>query len=111
MIDLTYGHAQGVNEGIFKALETVELPCPNKGKKAGAIKLIKYRVNQELDQSCEQYMAVVHCITHNLELAVCDWKKGFPYLDTFEETLKGLFRFYNYSPKKRRAIWYCCFFR
>ena len=38
-------------------------------------KFIKDRVNKELDQSCEQYMAVVHCIAHNLELAGCDSKK------------------------------------
>ena len=121
MVDLTYGHAQGVSEGIFKALEMVELPCPllawkligintdgasvNMGKKAGAIKLIKDRIDEELDQSCEQYMAVVHCIAHNLELAVCDSKKGCPYLDKFEETLKGIFRFYYYSPKKRRELY------
>ena len=28
MVDLSYGHAKGVTEGIFKILETVELPCP-----------------------------------------------------------------------------------
>ena len=121
MVDLTYGHVQGVSEGIFKALEMVELPCPllarkligintdgasvNMGKKAGAIKLIKDRIDEELDQSCEQYMTVVHCIAHNLELAVCDSKKGCPYLDKFEETLKGIFRFYYYSPKKRRELY------
>ena len=37
----------------------------NMGKKAGAIKLIKDRIDEELDQSCEQYMTVVHCIAHN----------------------------------------------
>ena len=120
IVDLTYGHAQGVTDGIFKALESAEMPCEilagkligintdgasvNMGKKAGAIKLIKDRLNDQMDHSCENYMTVVHCIAHNLELAVCDSKKGCPYLDKFEETLKGIFRFYYYSPKKRREL-------
>ena len=120
IVDLTYGHAQGVTDGIFKALESVEMPCEilagkliginrdgasvNMGKKAGAVKLIKDRLNDQMDHSCENNMTVVHCIAHNLELAVCDSKKGCPYLDKFEEILKGIFRFYYYSPRKRREL-------
>ena len=121
IVDLTHGHAQGVKDGVFKALETVDLPCDilarkligintdgasvNMGKKGGAVKLIKDKLNEELDQNCDQYMTVVHCIAHNLELAVCDSKQGCPYLDKFEETVKGIFRFYYYSPKKRRELY------
>ena len=36
---------------------------------------------------------------------MCDSKKGCPYLDKFEETLKGIFRFYYCSPKKRRELY------
>ena len=75
------------------------------GKKGGAVKLIKDKLNEELDQNWDQCMTVVHCIAHNLELAVCDSKKGCPYLDKFEETVKGIFRFYYYSPKKRRELY------
>ena len=49
-------------------------------------------------------MTVIHCIAHNLELAVCDSKKDCQYLKTFESVLKGIFHFYYYSPKKRREL-------
>ena len=91
IVDLTYGHDQGVTDGVFKALESVEPsgePCEvlagkligintdgasvNMGKKVGAVKFIKDRLNDQMDHSCENYMIVVHCIAHNSELAVCD---------------------------------------
>ena len=69
------------------------------------MKLIKDEINGQLqDHTCDNYMTVVHCIAHNLELAVCDSKKGCGYLDKFEDILKGIFMFYYYSPKKRKLF-------
>lgn len=47
---------------------------------------------------------ILHCVAHNLELAVLDAVKTVPYLETFHETIRQVFKFYYYSPKKRREV-------
>ena len=124
VVNLEHGHAEGVKNGILKGLESVGLATEdlsekligintdgasvNLGKKGGAVKLLMDSVNEHLDdhhEKSETYMAVVHCIAHNLELAVCDVKKGCAYLDQFETVLKGIFKLYYYSPKRRRELY------
>ncbi|XP_006823169.1 zinc finger protein 862-like [Saccoglossus kowalevskii] len=47
----------------------------------------------------------LQCIAHKLELAVLDANKdNLAVMGNFEETLKGLFMFYHYSPKRRREL-------
>ena len=70
------------------------------GIKTGAVKQIIDEIKQFQGDRCENYVTVIHCIAHNLELAVCDAKKNCQYLNRFEEVLKGIFHFYYYSPKK-----------
>lgn len=121
IVDLEKGDAQGVKTGVIQAVDSIGLTVEtlsqklvgintdgasvNMGKKGGAIRLLMDEVNQHLTTACDPYMMVVHCIAHNLELAVCDTKKGCHYLARFEETLKGIFKFYYYSPKKRRELY------
>ena len=47
---------------------------------------------------------ILHCVAHHLELAVFDAVKTIPYLETFDETIRQVFKFYYYSPKKRREV-------
>lgn len=76
----------------------------NLGKKGGAVKLLIDQINQHSEEDLSKYMAVVHCVAHKLELAVCDAKKDISYLKDFERVLKGIFQLYYYSPKRRREL-------
>ena len=42
----------------------------------------------------------MHCVAHNLELAVGDAIKSVPYLKSFMNSVSQIFRFDYYSPKK-----------
>ena len=47
----------------------------------------------------------VHCVAHRLQLAILDAAKDLPYLgEKFEPTLKKLFNFYHYSPRRQRDL-------
>ena len=92
IVDLEYGNAKGVKDGIFQGLDTVGLSqdtvadklvgintdgaAVNMGKKTGAVKQIIDEIKQFQGDRCENYVTVIHCIAHNLELAVCDAKKN-----------------------------------
>ena len=123
IVQLEHGHARGVRDGILKALQNVGIDSDdllskligintdgasvNLGHKAGAVKLLIDSMNDTLDgeENCADYITVVHCVAHNLELAVCDAKKGCQYLEDFENVLKGIFKLYYYSPKRRRELY------
>ena len=51
------------------------------------MKLLIDSVNEQLeeDKKCDDCMTVVHCIAHNVELAVCDVKKGLAILMSLRE--------------------------
>ena len=116
LVALESANADGIFTAICDALRIVELdkdkikhttqgPKPiywnfdgasvNFGNKAGVFKKLKDEVPQAIG---------IHCIAHKLELAVLDANKALPYMNTFETTLKGIFKFYYYSPKRRREI-------
>lgn len=46
----------------------------------------------------------MHCVAHKLELAILDAVKEMPILKNFEETIKLIYKFYHYSPKRRREV-------
>ena len=46
------------------------------------------------------YLLQVHCIAHRLELAVHDACKNIDFVGSFQETLKGLLKFYACSSKR-----------
>ncbi|MES9884373.1 MAG: hAT transposon family protein [Sedimenticola sp.] len=123
IVDLEHGDAKGVKAGWLTGLTSVGLcmdsiaeklvgvntdgASVNLGKKGGAVKFLLDDINEHLDgdTKCDEYVSVVHCIAHNLELAVCDAKKGCDYLADFERVLKGVFQLYYYSPKRRRELY------
>ena len=102
IVDLEQGNAKGVKDGWLKGLDSLGITeqvlaeklvavntdgaSVNLGKKGGAVKLLLDDINELLDdnKTCNGYVTVVHCIAHNLELAVCDAKKGCDYLNDFE---------------------------
>lgn len=43
-------------------------------------------------------------VAHCLELAILDAVKEVPYLKIFQETVQAVFKYYYYSPKKRREL-------
>ena len=49
-------------------------------------------------------LCIIYCVAHKLELAVLDAVKRCPYLPTFEDTVKEGYKFYYYSPKRRREV-------
>ena len=50
-------------------------------------------------------ITTIHCVAHNLQLAIMDAAQDLPYLsEKFEPTLKKLFQFYHYSPTKQRGL-------
>ena len=73
----------------------------NHGTQGGVVKLLINSVNEQLgeDKKCDDYLTVVHCIAHNLELTVCDVKKRVGYLDEFERVIIGIFQQYYYLPE------------
>ncbi|XP_076099754.1 zinc finger protein 862-like [Mytilus galloprovincialis] len=116
LMSLESATAEGIFNAIFNALKIVGLneekirhdtPGPklicgnfdgasvNFGNKSGVFKRLKDEVPQAIG---------IHCIAHKLELAILDANKTIPYMSTFETTLKGVFKFYYYSPKRRREL-------
>ena len=65
------------------------------GKKSGVVVQI---------QKVPQTVVILHCVAHNLELAVLDAVKTVLYLENFHETIRQVFKFYYYSLKKRGEV-------
>ena len=66
------------------------------GCKGGAAKL--------LEGSFGLHIIAIHCDAHKLELGVMDAVKKDSYLAKFEETTKGVYRFYHKANNKRREL-------
>ena len=65
------------------------------GQRGGVISQIKEVIPTALG---------IHCVAHKLELAVLDASKSCPQMAKFEDTLKGIFNYYHFSPKRRREL-------
>ena len=59
---------------------------------------------KRLEERVGNYLVSILCAAHCLELTVLDAVKEVPYLTTFQETVKGTFKCYYYSPKRRRDL-------
>ena len=46
----------------------------------------------------------VHCVAHDLQLAIMDAAKELPYMLHFDDTLKALFKYYQYSARRQRGL-------
>lgn len=116
IVELGNANAAGVYEGIENGLGSINLnfeklkpdsPGPSLGsanfdgasvmlgKRGGVIRKIKEVIPSALG---------IHCVAHKLELAVLNANKSGSKMRKFEDTLKGIFNFYHYSPKRRREL-------
>ena len=98
LVPVTSADAPGVTAAIHKGLQTLsidetvlkkKLACCNfdgtsvmMGKKSGVAK--------QLQDIAQHPVCIVHCVAHNLELAVLDAIKQTTYLAIFEETVVSI---------------------
>lgn len=50
------------------------------------------------------HLIPVWCIAHKLQLAIMDAIKNVQVVNTLETTVKGIYKYYHCSPKRRREI-------
>lgn len=115
--ELNSSDAKGVKEGIDTGLNRIglnfsdivqinsekpTLVCANfdgasvmQGLKSGTMSMILKEA---------PWVIPMHCVAHKLELAALDSIKGDSYMRRFEDTVKGIYMFYHYSPKRRREV-------
>ncbi|XP_078514935.1 zinc finger protein 862-like [Lissotriton helveticus] len=115
LVPFEHAHAQGVLDGIVKGIKRLSLdlvdmrstehPGPSliavnfdgaavmMGSKGGVAALIKKDI---------PFLLPFHCVAHKLQLGILDAVKFHPSICQFEQTLKWIFKFYWYSPKRRR---------
>ena len=116
MVALKSGNAQGVLDGIMKGLLSVGIDeAAVKAKMIGcnfdgaAVMMGKNSgVAKRLADMVDHEFVSVHCVALNLELAALDSTKGSTYLTKFNDTLLHIFKYYHYSPKKRRELHEIC---
>ncbi len=111
---LESGNSDGVLKGIKEGLKSVGVDenvmkeklissnfdgaAVNMGRENGVAKKIRDEVGD--------HVITIHCVAHNLELAILDVMKDndAKYMETLEATLRGIYKFYHLSPKKRRGL-------
>jgi len=112
LVPVASADAAGVTAAIQKGLQTVNIDETVMKKKLaccnfdGASIMMgnKSGVAKRLQEILQRPVCIIHCAAHNLELAVVDAITLTPYLATFEDTVKSVFKFYYYSPKRRREV-------
>ncbi|XP_021358670.1 zinc finger protein 862-like [Mizuhopecten yessoensis] len=113
IVALQSAHAEGVLTGIDEALNSVgisrelvdsELVWCNfdgaavlSGSKTGVATRMRERL-------VGRDIVVPHCVAHNLEFGVLDAIKQVKYLTIFQSTVQLVYKFYYYSPKRRREL-------
>ena len=114
-VALKSGDAKGVLEGINKGLQSVGVDEQVLKEKLVACNFDGAAVNmgkdngvaKQIQDNIGEHVITVHCLAHNLELAVLDvLKDNAPetkYMESLESTLRGVYKFYHQSPKKRRG--------
>ena len=113
LVPLKTGDAQGVTDAITQgACEKYDLGKPELKQKlvgcnsdgASVMMGSKTGVAKRTSEMVEHSIVTIHCVAHNLELAVADAVKTVPYLQKFQDTIYQVFKFYYYSLKKRREL-------
>lgn len=116
IVNLEHGHADGVLDGIFRALSLVGLTKENlKANEPGptlicanfdGANVMQGKKNGVVGKLVKEYNHVLGmwCIAHKLQLAVMDSVKDVQSLLKLESTLKGIYKYYHGSPKRRREI-------
>lgn len=111
IVPLESATAAGVCNAITTSLETIDIDEETLKKLVGCnfdgasvMMGKKSGVAVQIQKKVPPPVVILHCVAHNLELAVLDAVKTIPYLETFDETIRQVFKFYYYSPKKRREV-------
>ena len=112
LVPLQSANADGITDAIDEGLEAVQVDENVLKEKLvgcnfdGANVMIgaKGGVSKKLEDKIGHPLCIIHCVAHKLELAVLDAVKRCPYLSTFEDTGKEVYKFYFYSPKRRREV-------
>ena len=59
---------------------------------------------EHLEETFRSHIVSIHCVANKLELGVMDAVKKDSYLTKFEETSKGVYRFYHRANSRRRIL-------
>ncbi|XP_064648743.1 zinc finger protein 862-like [Lineus longissimus] len=101
------GSADTIYEAVVKTVNEKELDC-NKlgGVGTDGASVMTGRVNGVVTKmkALEPNIIAVHCVNHRLALASKDSFGQMPVLVNLEETLEALFKYYNYSSKKKGSL-------
>ena len=111
--ELESGDAEGVLKAVDQVLQdNAGISLDMQRQKMVNVNLDGASVNMgiysglavRLQQRNGGHVTVTHCINHCLELAILDMRNEEPYVKEFESTVKGIFSYYHYSPKRVRAL-------
>jgi hypothetical protein len=108
--------ADGVKAAILRALDSIGVTEDVLKEKLvscnfdGANVMLgpKGGVGVKMQGMVDQPLVLVHCVAHNLELGALDAAKEEKYMKQFNRSLKQIYKFYYYSPKKRRELHSIC---
>lgn len=64
----------------------------------------KSDVVKRIQDTVSEHVIAIHYIAHKFEHSVLDANKSCSYMSKFENTVKGIFNFYHFSPRRRRQI-------
>lgn len=112
IVQISHANADGVLEGIERGLKSVGFGIEDLKKKVigcnfdGAAVMLgkKGGVAKKLEDKVGHPVVAIHCVAHNLELGVLDAVKSVKYMSKFQETIHQIYKFYYYSPKRKREM-------
>ena len=79
----------GLSKRVGVLLDTQKQKLVNMNLDGAAVNMGIYKgVGTTQKLRCGEQVTVTHCINHNLELTLVDLRKGVPYFDIVEKTLK-----------------------
>ena len=102
LVNVSSSDAKGVYAGIKKAMQSIDVSEDKLKEKLVCINLDGASVNmgkwggvQALAKKDFPHILAIHCVNHNLELAILDMKNSEDYMSKFESTLKEMFKLFN----------------
>lgn len=112
IVPLESATADGVCNAVTTSLETIDIDQETLKKKLvgcnfdGASVMMgkKSGVAVQIQKKVPQPVVILHCVAHNLELAVLDAVKTVPYLETFHETIRQVLLLFTQEKKRSQ----CC---
>lgn len=106
--------SNGVFLAIKRGLTTIDIDLDNPDSSSALVCVnmdgasvnmgAKNGVARKLSDCVSHPVIVTHCVAHRLELGVLDAAKKLQYLEHFEQTIKRIYKFYSFSPKRRSHL-------